>query len=141
MWRCVAGQILEGSATVVVGVIALFVLVDYPATAMFLTPEERAFIVWRQSECYFFFVSLLCFSISTLCGTVFVPPPHSSTLPSYSILCFHHPSWFSQTSTLCSTVFPSLPHPSFCSFISSLLPYLFFTFPLYPSFSRCSAIY
>lgn len=26
------------------------VLVDFPATATFLTPEERAFVVWKKSE-------------------------------------------------------------------------------------------
>lgn len=27
------------------------VLVDFPASASFLTPEERAFVVWRKSQC------------------------------------------------------------------------------------------
>ncbi|OCH84458.1 MFS general substrate transporter [Obba rivulosa] len=40
--------ILEGIATVIVGVIAFFVLVDFPATAAFLTPEERAYVIWRK---------------------------------------------------------------------------------------------
>jgi len=40
--------ILEGIATVIVGVVAFFVLVDFPATAKFLTPEERAFVVWKK---------------------------------------------------------------------------------------------
>ncbi|CCL99898.1 uncharacterized protein FIBRA_01923 [Fibroporia radiculosa] len=40
--------ILEGLGTVVVSVIALFVLVDFPDTATFLTPEERAWIIWRK---------------------------------------------------------------------------------------------
>jgi MFS family permease len=40
--------ILEGSATVLVGVLALFVLADFPDTAKFLTPEERVFIIWRK---------------------------------------------------------------------------------------------
>lgn len=40
--------ILEGIATVLVGILALFVLVDFPATAGFLTPEERSYIVWRK---------------------------------------------------------------------------------------------
>ncbi|KAJ3565341.1 hypothetical protein NP233_g7691 [Leucocoprinus birnbaumii] len=40
--------ILEGIATVVVGLIAFIVLVDFPATADFLTPEERAFVIWRK---------------------------------------------------------------------------------------------
>ena len=38
-------QILEGIMTVAVGILAAFVLVDYPATATFLTPEEREYIV------------------------------------------------------------------------------------------------
>ena len=49
-------QILEGTMTVAVGIIAGFVLVDYPATATFLTPEEREYIVWKKSE---YFCSLL----------------------------------------------------------------------------------
>ncbi|KAJ7091872.1 MFS general substrate transporter [Mycena belliarum] len=40
--------ILEGIATVIVGILAFFVLVDFPATAKFLTLEERSFIVWRK---------------------------------------------------------------------------------------------
>lgn len=60
-------QILEGLATIVVGFVALFskdgilarfafilrtmiVLVDFPATAAFITPEERAFVVHKKSE-------------------------------------------------------------------------------------------
>ncbi|KAI0260071.1 MFS general substrate transporter [Gloeopeniophorella convolvens] len=40
--------ILEGIATVIVGVIALFVMVDFPDTAKFLTPEEAAYVIWRK---------------------------------------------------------------------------------------------
>ncbi|CAL1714050.1 unnamed protein product [Somion occarium] len=40
--------IIEGIATVAVGILAFFVLVDFPSTATFLTPEERAFVVWRK---------------------------------------------------------------------------------------------
>ncbi|KAF9444269.1 MFS general substrate transporter [Macrolepiota fuliginosa MF-IS2] len=40
--------ILEGIATVAVGLTALLVLVDFPATAGFLTPEERSFVIWRK---------------------------------------------------------------------------------------------
>ncbi|KAG1731485.1 MFS general substrate transporter [Suillus paluster] len=40
--------LLEGLATIVVAAIALFVLVDFPDTAEFLTPEERAFVVWKK---------------------------------------------------------------------------------------------
>ena len=25
-------------------------MVDFPATATFLTPEERAYVIWRKSE-------------------------------------------------------------------------------------------
>ncbi|OSX57439.1 hypothetical protein POSPLADRAFT_1067855 [Postia placenta MAD-698-R-SB12] len=42
--------ILEGLATVIVGAIAFFVLVDFPDTAEFLTPEERAYITWRKNH-------------------------------------------------------------------------------------------
>ncbi|KAJ8488388.1 hypothetical protein ONZ45_g13974 [Pleurotus djamor] len=42
--------ILEGIATVVVGVVSFIVLVDFPATASFLTPEERAFIIHKKSQ-------------------------------------------------------------------------------------------
>ncbi|RDX52245.1 MFS general substrate transporter [Lentinus brumalis] len=37
--------IIEGLFTVVVGVVALFVLVDLPGTATFLTPKERGYLV------------------------------------------------------------------------------------------------
>jgi len=66
-------QILEGIATVLVGIIALFgayppsfnyltlpllaliiVLVDFPSTAKFLTLEERAFVIWRKSMHIYF---------------------------------------------------------------------------------------
>lgn len=40
--------ILEGCATVLVGILAFFVLVDFPDTAKFLTPEERAFVIWKK---------------------------------------------------------------------------------------------
>jgi len=40
--------ILEGIATAIVGVIAFFVLVDFPDTATFLTPEERAYVIWTK---------------------------------------------------------------------------------------------
>ncbi|KAF8629066.1 hypothetical protein AX15_003563 [Amanita polypyramis BW_CC] len=40
--------IIEGAATVAVGVLALFVLVDFPATAGFLTLEERAYVVHKM---------------------------------------------------------------------------------------------
>ncbi|KAF7298055.1 hypothetical protein HMN09_01026800 [Mycena chlorophos] len=40
--------ILEGIATVVVGVVAFLVMVDFPVTARFLKPEERAYIVSKQ---------------------------------------------------------------------------------------------
>jgi hypothetical protein len=66
-------QILEGIATVLIGILALFgayppcfnysilallalitVLVDFPSTAKFLTLEERAFVIWRKSMHIYF---------------------------------------------------------------------------------------
>ncbi|KAK5998874.1 putative transporter [Cladobotryum mycophilum] len=44
-WRWIF--ILEGIATVLVAVMAFFVLHDFPETANFLTEEEREFIVYR----------------------------------------------------------------------------------------------
>jgi len=40
--------ILEGCATVAVGTLAFFVMVDFPSTAKFLTPEEKKYVVWRN---------------------------------------------------------------------------------------------
>ncbi|KAI9068188.1 MFS general substrate transporter [Trametes sanguinea] len=40
--------IIEGLITIVVAVVAFFVLVDFPHTATFLTPEERAYVVHRK---------------------------------------------------------------------------------------------
>lgn len=40
--------IIEGIATIAVGILGFFFLVDFPATASFLTPEERAYIIWRK---------------------------------------------------------------------------------------------
>ncbi|KAI0771301.1 MFS general substrate transporter [Trametes elegans] len=40
--------ILEGILTVLVGIISLFILVDFPHTATFLTPEERAYVIYRK---------------------------------------------------------------------------------------------
>lgn len=40
--------ILEGILTVFAGVLALVVMVDFPSTAKFLTPEERSYVVWRK---------------------------------------------------------------------------------------------
>ncbi|KIN94861.1 hypothetical protein M404DRAFT_17159 [Pisolithus tinctorius Marx 270] len=42
--------ILEGIATIVVGSVALFVMVDYPSTAKFLTPKEQQYITQRRGE-------------------------------------------------------------------------------------------
>ncbi|KIP07752.1 hypothetical protein PHLGIDRAFT_407948 [Phlebiopsis gigantea 11061_1 CR5-6] len=39
--------ILEGIFTVLIGFIGLFAIVDCPATAKFLTPTEREYVVWR----------------------------------------------------------------------------------------------
>ncbi|KAL1630433.1 hypothetical protein SLS56_004961 [Neofusicoccum ribis] len=44
-WRWIF--ILEGIGTVVIAFVAYFTLWDYPETASFLTPEERAFVVHR----------------------------------------------------------------------------------------------
>ena len=48
-------QILEGLATIVVAALSLFVLsgCDSPEVANFLTEEERAYIIQRQSTHYF----------------------------------------------------------------------------------------
>ncbi|EIN14726.1 MFS general substrate transporter [Punctularia strigosozonata HHB-11173 SS5] len=43
--------ILEGLLTIVVGFIAFFVLFDFPDTATFLTPEERAYVIHKKSAC------------------------------------------------------------------------------------------
>ncbi|KAF9075372.1 MFS general substrate transporter [Rhodocollybia butyracea] len=40
--------IIEGITTVCVGLMAYLILADFPATASFLTPEERAFVVWKK---------------------------------------------------------------------------------------------
>ncbi|KAH9914901.1 MFS general substrate transporter [Epithele typhae] len=40
--------IIEGLLTVVVGLVAFFVVVDFPQTAEFLTPEERAWVIHRK---------------------------------------------------------------------------------------------
>ncbi|KAJ3848507.1 major facilitator superfamily domain-containing protein [Lentinula lateritia] len=40
--------IIEGIITVAVGLISFPILVDFPVTADFLTPEERAFVVWKK---------------------------------------------------------------------------------------------
>lgn len=44
-WRWIF--ILEGLLTVVVAVASFFLLYDFPDTASFLTPEERAWVVHR----------------------------------------------------------------------------------------------
>ncbi|KAJ3926074.1 MAG: major facilitator superfamily domain-containing protein [Lentinula lateritia] len=40
--------IIEGIITVAVGLISFPILVDFPVTADFLTPKERAFVVWKK---------------------------------------------------------------------------------------------
>jgi hypothetical protein len=47
-WRWIF--ILEGLATIVVAVIAKFIIVDWPETARFLTQDERALLLRRLSE-------------------------------------------------------------------------------------------
>ncbi|KZT35194.1 MFS nicotinic acid transporter Tna1 [Sistotremastrum suecicum HHB10207 ss-3] len=44
--------ILEGIATVAAGLLAALLLYDVPATAGYLKPHERAYIVWRQKYAY-----------------------------------------------------------------------------------------
>ncbi|KAK6437774.1 hypothetical protein LTR95_006029 [Oleoguttula sp. CCFEE 5521] len=44
-WRWIF--ILEGMVTVLVAIAAFFTLYDFPETASFLTPEERAFVAYR----------------------------------------------------------------------------------------------
>ncbi|KAM6495346.1 MFS general substrate transporter [Amanita muscaria] len=44
--------IIEGAATILVGLVAFLVLVDFPATARFLTPEERSFVIHKQKMEY-----------------------------------------------------------------------------------------
>lgn len=40
--------ILEGILTILAGILALTVMVDFPATAEFLTPEERSYVIWKK---------------------------------------------------------------------------------------------
>ncbi|KAI0816935.1 MFS general substrate transporter [Trametes gibbosa] len=40
--------IIEGLITIVVAIVAFFILVDFPDQASFLTPEERAYVVYRK---------------------------------------------------------------------------------------------
>lgn len=47
-WRWIF--ILEGLATIVVAVIAKFIVVDWPETATFLAEDERALLLRRLSE-------------------------------------------------------------------------------------------
>ncbi|EIN14719.1 MFS general substrate transporter [Punctularia strigosozonata HHB-11173 SS5] len=40
--------ILEGSATVGIGILAFLVMVDFPESATFLTEKERAYVLWKK---------------------------------------------------------------------------------------------
>ncbi|KAF9220053.1 MFS general substrate transporter [Gyrodon lividus] len=42
--------ILEGLVTILVGLLAALVMVDYPATAKFLTAEERSFVIQKRAR-------------------------------------------------------------------------------------------
>ncbi|KAF8840165.1 MFS general substrate transporter [Paxillus ammoniavirescens] len=42
--------VFEGVATMLIGSIAVFVTVDYPATAKFLTAEERSFVIEKKGR-------------------------------------------------------------------------------------------
>lgn len=47
--RVYADTALQGIATVVAGVVAFFVLVDLPASAKFLTEDEKAWVIYRKA--------------------------------------------------------------------------------------------
>ena len=47
-WRWIF--IIEGLATVVVAVMAKFIIVDWPETSKFLTPKERQLLLRRLQE-------------------------------------------------------------------------------------------
>lgn len=40
--------ILEGCFTILVGFVSLFILIDFPTSAKFLTQEEQAYVIWRK---------------------------------------------------------------------------------------------
>ncbi|ORY55160.1 MFS general substrate transporter [Leucosporidium creatinivorum] len=46
-WRWIF--ILEGLMTVIAGVVAFWALTDYPATASWLSEDEKAWIIWRKA--------------------------------------------------------------------------------------------
>lgn len=41
--------ILEGCATIAVGLLAFLVMVDFPPDAKFLTPEEKSYVIWKKN--------------------------------------------------------------------------------------------
>lgn len=47
-WRWIF--IIEGLATIVLAVAGNFILADWPETAKFLTPEERALVIRRTHQ-------------------------------------------------------------------------------------------
>lgn len=47
-WRWIF--ILEGIVTVFIGILAFFIIPDWPETATFLKPDERAMLLARLSE-------------------------------------------------------------------------------------------
>ena len=82
------GQILEGLVTVLVGFIAIFgmlivprewnslensniVMVDYPSSAKFLTPEEKQFIIQRRGNYRFALSTYSSCIIMILCCRIF----------------------------------------------------------------------
>ena len=78
--RLTGVQILEGIMTVAVGILAVFVLFDYPATAAFLTPEEREYIVAEKSES-FCSLLLLRFPPHLVSSSFYLSSFSSSSLP------------------------------------------------------------
>ncbi|KAK0433430.1 MFS general substrate transporter [Armillaria borealis] len=120
--------IIEGTATVVIGLFSFFIVVDFPATAKFLTPEERAFVVWKKKydnssvgEEEHFSVKHIIQALTDWQVFLHIPDLHVR----------HRPFVWHNVVPSCRTIINTFGHTPAISQLLTVPPYIFATIVLY----------